>query len=124
LEFVLPRELNTAGAIPLSSSAIAARTATGQESALFNDFTKVLHHSMFEVVPLGAPKPDFNPDRIHKLMSAAVVNADGQTTGVVQISRKGATRDVAGPDFTESDLRQLEIATQCLAPLLAALSAK
>jgi hypothetical protein len=119
LEFIFPRELNAAGAIPLSSSAIAARTATSQKAALFNDFTKVVHHSVFEVVPLTAPKNDFDPQRIHKLMSAAVVNRAGRSVGVVQISRKGPSRDAAGPDFTEADLRQLEIVTSYLAPLLA-----
>ncbi|MGD1082865.1 MAG: hypothetical protein ABR881_31505, partial [Candidatus Sulfotelmatobacter sp.] len=36
LSFLYPAELKTAGAIPLSSSAVAARTARTKQSELFN----------------------------------------------------------------------------------------
>lgn len=118
LEFVYPVELKAAGRIPLSSSAVAARTANTRQSELFNNFTQVTHHSVFELVPLGsAARTDFNPNRIHKLMSAPVVDDNGRVVGVIQISRKGPTPDASGPDFVEADLRELETAARQLAPL-------
>src|SRR5439155_18491227 len=53
LNFLYPAELKTAGAIPLSSSAVAARTARTTQAELFNGFTKVKHSSIFELVKLG-----------------------------------------------------------------------
>src|SRR2546426_6660756 len=50
LNFLYPAELKTAGAIPLSSSAVAARTARTKQAELFNGFTKVKHSSIFELV--------------------------------------------------------------------------
>ena len=41
LKFIYPPELQVAGAIPLSSNAVAARTATTKKSELFNNFLKV-----------------------------------------------------------------------------------
>lgn len=116
LEFVYPIELKSAGRIPLSSSAVAASTATTKKSALFNDFTRVTHNSIFELVPLGGSANGVaDPRRIQKLMSAPVVDNSGKALGVVQISRKGPTRDEAGPDFTEADLQNLNKVTQHLA---------
>jgi hypothetical protein len=37
----------TPGAIPLSSSAVAARTARTKQAELFNDFTQLLHFQHF-----------------------------------------------------------------------------
>ena len=53
LRFLLPAELKTAGAIPLSSSAVSAHTADAKKSELFNNFIKVKHASVFENVKLG-----------------------------------------------------------------------
>ncbi|MGB6813478.1 MAG: hypothetical protein WBE23_11290, partial [Candidatus Sulfotelmatobacter sp.] len=54
LNFIYPAELRTAGAIPVSSSAVAARTARTRQAELFNGFTQVKHFSVFELVKLGA----------------------------------------------------------------------
>src|ERR1700678_769696 len=53
LHFVYPAALRTVGAIPLSSSAVAARTARTKKSDLFNGFAQVTHFSVFELVKLG-----------------------------------------------------------------------
>ena len=112
LHFVFPVELRTAGAIPLSSSAVAARTATSRKSEVFNSFVKVKHSSVFEMVKLGsqesAPGPEVRV--IQKLMTAPVVGKNGAVVGVVQISKKGATLAATGPDFTLDDLQLLELA--------------
>jgi len=42
-----------AGAIPLASSSVAARTARTQQANIFNNFAKVDHFSVLELVKLG-----------------------------------------------------------------------
>jgi hypothetical protein len=116
LEFIFPEELRSGGAIPLSSSAVAARTATERKSDVFNSFTAVKHASIFEVVKLGGSQADLSDQVIQKLMSVPVVSRDGKTVAVIQVSRKGRNPAVAGPDFTPSDLRTLELAAEVIAP--------
>jgi GAF domain len=106
LNFIFPPELKTAGAIPLTSSAVAARTAQSRHAELFNSFTRVKHNSIFELVKLG--NTGLDEQVIQKLMSAPVVTASGRVLGVIQISRKAPRPDAAGPDFTPDDLRKLE----------------
>jgi hypothetical protein len=118
LEFVYPFALKSAGRIPLSSSAVAANTATEKKAAVFNNFAKVSHNSVFELVPLGgSAKTNTDPQRIQKLMSAPVVDLAHKALGVVQISRKGMTRDEAGNDFTDDDLEKLGKVMQRLSSL-------
>ncbi len=111
LKFAYPPELQTAGAIPLSSSAVAARTASSRKAEVFNSFVKVKHESVFEAVKLGsAPASEPQARVIQKLMSAPIVGAGNRVLGVIQISRKGAILAAAGPDFTPGDLQLLEAA--------------
>ena len=122
LEFVYPFELRSAGRIPLSSPAVAARTATTKKSELFNNFAKTSHNSVFELVPLdGAAKNVGDPQHIQKLMSSPVIGSSGRVLGVVQVLRKGPNPDDAGPDFTEADLQTLEKVALHLETILAAL---
>jgi len=106
LNFLYPAELKTAGAIPLSSSAVAARTARTKQAELFNTFTQVKHFSVFELVKLGDTGLDAQV--IQKLMSAPVLARSGEVIGVIQVSRKAPRPAAAGPDFTLDDLRKLE----------------
>ncbi|HEV3308586.1 MAG TPA: GAF domain-containing protein [Candidatus Sulfotelmatobacter sp.] len=106
LNFVYPTELKTAGAIPLSSSAVAARTARTKEAEIFNGFTQVKHFSIFEVVKLGDTGLD--DQVIQKLMSAPIMARSREVVGVIQVSRKAPRLEAAGPDFTAEDLRRLE----------------
>src|SRR5208283_4722704 len=105
LNFLCPCELRTAGAIPLSSSAVAARTARSKQAELFNGFTEVKHFSVFELVKLGNSGLD---EVIQKLMSVPILTMNGEVIGVVQVSRKAPRPEAAGPDFTPDDLRKLE----------------
>jgi hypothetical protein len=116
LNFIHPAELKTAGAIPLSSSAVAACTARTKRSELFNGFAQVKHFSVFELVKLGNRGAD--EQVIQKLMSAPVLAANGIVKGVIQISRKAARPDLAGPDFTADDLRKLELVAHFVGKLL------
>jgi len=106
LNFLYPAELKTAGAIPLSSSAVAARTAQTRRAEVFNGFTQVKHFSVFELVKLG--NTGLDDQVIQKLMSAPVLASNGEVIGVIQVSRKAPRPAAAGPDFTVEDLRKLE----------------
>ncbi|MBZ5566838.1 MAG: GAF domain-containing protein [Acidobacteriia bacterium] len=117
LRFVFPRELAHVGSIPLNSNAVAARIARTQRAELFNDFVKVPHWSIFESVRLHDAEKTA-PMVIQKLMSAPIVARSGVVVGVLQISRKGATRQEAGPDFGADDLQRLKLAAAQIAPIM------
>lgn len=119
LRFIYPVELREAGTIPLSGSAVAARTATTQTSLLSNSFAKVRHVSLFETVKLhGADKSEeIDPMPIQKIMSVPIAAAEKRVIGVVQISRKGLDPSLAGADFTSDDLKLLEKVAELLAPM-------
>ncbi len=106
LSFVYPPELKSAGAIPITSSAVAARTAQSRHAEAFNGFAEVRHHSVFELIKLGESGVD--KQVIQKLMSAPVLSPSGTVLGVIQVSRKAPTLALAGPDFSPEDLRKLE----------------
>jgi hypothetical protein len=116
LNFLYPAELKTAGAIPLSSSAVAARTARTKQAELFNGFTEVKHFSIFELVKLGDTGLD--DQVIQKLMSAPMLFSNGDVQGVIQVSRKAPRPAAAGPDFTLQDLRKLESVAKVVGALI------
>jgi hypothetical protein len=118
LNFLYPAELKTAGAIPLSSSAVAARTARTKKAEIFNGFAQVKHFSIFELVKLGDTGLD--EQVIQKLMSAPVVDTNGEVVGVIQISRKAPRLEAAGPDFTSDDLGKLESVARFMSSLMVA----
>lgn len=122
LQFLHPPELRSAGAIPLSSSAVAARTATNRRADYFNNFVSVQHSSIFETVKMHAaeaPNSEMDPQTIQKLMSAPIMGAGNKVAGVIQISRKGFDLLSSGPDFTGEDLEQLKAAAKVIGILLA-----
>ena len=110
LTFLFPPELRAAGSIPLSSSAIAARTAMSRTAECFNNFAQVRHHSIFEFIKIGN-EPNASSQVIQKLMSAPVIGAE-EVLGVLQVSRKGVSPGAAGPDFDAGDLARLEEAAK------------
>jgi hypothetical protein len=117
LRFIFPPELRSAGVLPLTGSAVAARTAATRTPLLSNAFTRVKHVSLFEAVKLGAGEEDRSQEQmpIQKIMSVPVVRSGGNVMGVVQVSRKGLDASLAGTDFTGEDLKQLERAAEILA---------
>jgi GAF domain-containing protein len=117
LSFLYPAALRTAGAIPLSSSAVAARTAQTKQAELFNGFAQVKHFSVFELVKLGHTGLD--DQVIQKLMSAPVLAENGEVIGVIQVSRKAPRLAAAGPDFTPDDLQKLESVARFVGTLMA-----
>ncbi|MGB9234246.1 MAG: GAF domain-containing protein [Terriglobales bacterium] len=117
LRFVYPAELRSAGELPLTGSAVAARTAATRTSLMSNSFMRVKHVSLFEAVRLSGEEEDKNMEQmpIQKIMSVPVIAAGGHVMGVVQVSRKGLDASLAGPDFSGDDLKLLEKAAGILA---------
>src|ERR1019366_203792 len=117
LRFIFPPELRSAGVLPLTGSAVAARTAATRTPLLSNTFMRVRHVSLFEAVKLGAEEEDRSQEQmpIQKIMSVPVVQSGGPVMGVVQVSRKGLDASLAGAEFTGEDLKQLEKAAGILA---------
>jgi hypothetical protein len=117
LRFVFPPELRAAGMIPVSSSAVAARTAATGTSLLSNSFARVKHVSLFESVKLGAKEDNQASEQmpIQKIMSVPVSQPGGKIVGVIQVSRKGLDSSLAGGDFTSEDLKRLEQAATVVA---------
>jgi hypothetical protein len=118
LRFIFPPELRSAGVLPLTGSAVAARTAATRAPLLSNTFMRVRHVSLFEAVKLGtlSDEEDRSQEQmpIQKIMSVPVLGSEN-IMGVVQVSRKGLDASLAGADFTGEDLKQLEQAAEILA---------
>jgi hypothetical protein len=117
LRFIFPPELRSAGVLPLTGSAVAARTAATRTPLLSNTFMRVRHVSLFEAVKLGAEVEDRSQEQmpIQKIMSVPVAPSGGPVMGVVQVSRRGLDASLAGADFTGDDLKQLKQAAEILA---------
>ncbi|HYL92101.1 MAG TPA: GAF domain-containing protein [Alphaproteobacteria bacterium] len=117
LVFVHPAKLHQVGSIPLNSSTSAAvRTFNSRRPEINNSFAKTKHTSFFEMVETAKnaeSKSSKGSKIIQKLMSVPVIAA-GKSTGVLQICRKGATVEQAGPDFTPADLQTLVNAASTL----------
>ena len=117
LRFIFPPELRSAGVLPLTGSAVAARTAATRAPLLSNTFMRVRHVSLFEAVKLGtlSDEEDRSQEQmpIQKIMSVPVLGSEN-IMGVVQVSRKGLDASLAGADFTGEDLKQLEQAAEIL----------
>jgi hypothetical protein len=119
LEFLFPTKLQAAGSIPMSSSAVAARTAVAAKAFLFNRFPLVPHHTVFERIKLDDSEPLSElPDPIQKLMSAPIIGEDKRVMGVVQVCRKGMTAALSGADFAEEELERLVELAKVIAPYL------
>ena len=116
LRFMFPEHLRTTGAIPISSSAVAAHTALSKKAEIFNNFAKVKHASIFETIKPDGAEPDevVKPNPIQKLMSVPIMDHESNVLGVIQISRKGLDPRFA-PDFSREDLHDLELAAGVLA---------
>jgi hypothetical protein len=119
LRFVYPPALRAAGVIPMSSSAVAARTVATGTSLLSNNFARVKHASLFESVKLGSPQDEqaFEQLPIQKIMSVPITPGGGKVIGAIQVSRKGLDSSLAGTDFTTDDLKRLEQAAAIFASM-------
>jgi len=118
LRFIYPAELRSAGVLPLTGSAVAARTAATKTPLLSNNFMRVKHVSLFEAVKVTTGDEEEKAAEqmpIQKIMSVPVISQDGNVVGVVQVSRKGLDASLSGADFTSEDMKQLELAAEIIA---------
>ncbi len=117
LRFIFPVELRATGALPLTGSAVAARTAATRTPLLSNCFMRVRHASLFEAIKLSSQEEDRSLDQvpIQKIISVPVARSGEPVMGVVQISRKGLDAKLAGADFTNEDLKLVDRAADILA---------
>jgi len=100
LHFLVPAALKNVGFIPLTSnSALAARTARESRPEINNNFSGVRHASVFE----GVRTATTSGESIHKIVSAPILH-EGKVVGVMQVSRKGTSTALSGPDFTAEEL--------------------
>jgi hypothetical protein len=116
LRFLYPAHLRDTGAIPISSSAVAAHTAVSKTAEIFNNFAQVKHASIFEMIapPATDVKEQEAPLRIQKLMSVPIIDhLHSSVLGVIQISRKGTEPQLI-PDFTREEMHDVERAADLL----------
>jgi hypothetical protein len=114
LHFLVPVSLKQVGFIPLSStSAIAARTARESRPDIINNFASVRHATVFEGVKIGGESSEL----IQKMISAPILSGD-KVVGVIQVSRKGPSPAIAGPDFSADDLGKVLALCKPLGKLL------
>jgi GAF domain-containing protein len=113
LQFLAPDNLRAVGKIPLTSiSSLAVRTARDRRPEVVNHFSMVPHASVFEGVPVSQDQPG---EPIQKIMSAPITLGT-RVVGVLQVSRKAPEPTAAGPDFTQAQLRELQVVCDALAP--------
>jgi len=115
LSFVWPKRLRTTGFIPLSvHNALSVRTLRDKKSYMDNHFASTRHAAIFEAVSLDNTADTFP---IQKIMSAPLWQKE-RLLGVIQISRKGADTNQAGPDFTMAELKAFTEVAVAVAPYL------
>jgi GAF domain-containing protein len=103
LNFVWPPALAASGSVPLAArNSLVARTANSRRAVINNSFASTPHLFIFEAsqneASRGLP--------IQKILSLPLVDGD-RLAGVIQLSRKGADPNAAGPDFTTADMTLL-----------------
>jgi hypothetical protein len=114
LHFLVPETLKQVGFIPLSStSAIAARTARESRPDIINNLASVRHATVFEGLKTGGESSEL----IQKMISAPILSGD-KVVGVIQVSRKGSSPSIAGPDFSADDLGKVLALCKPLGKLL------
>jgi GAF domain-containing protein len=102
--FRWPGTLSAAATIPLKAfNSLVAKTANERRSSLDNAFASTRHLEIIE--HLLTERTERIP--VQKIMSVPIVSRDA-VIGVIQVTRKGATREEAGSDFTPADLADLE----------------
>lgn len=111
--FAYPRNLYKAGmnTFPVSSASIAGRTFRAKKGQAHNDVPDVRHLGVYERIRSS----DGPAMYIQKMISAPMILPDEKPIGVIQVSRKGKTREEAGPDFTDADLARLSEACRGIA---------
>jgi hypothetical protein len=114
LSFACPEYLVNSGMIPVSSTeAITSNIYRTGRGVMENNLQQQKHLSIFEIIrtPEGKIKP------ISKMI-AALIEAEGEKLGVIEISRRTGTSADPGEDFSENDLMFLQKTIKIIAPFL------
>ncbi|MGE5343687.1 MAG: hypothetical protein ACM3SY_19635 [Candidatus Omnitrophota bacterium] len=114
LSFAYPEYLLNAGMIPVSSTeaVIATIFRTGR-GTIDNKFQQTRHLKIFEAI--RTPEGKILP--LVKMMGALIA-VEEEKIGVIEISRRSATEDDAGDDFTPPELEFLTKTITILAPII------
>jgi len=114
LSFAYPEHLVNAGMIPISSpDAFAARVYKLNRAMIENNFNQMKHLHLFEYIK----GPGARVRKIWKMIST-VMSAGDLKFGIIELSRKGATMEEAGEDFSPENLDFLETTIVEFAPYL------
>lgn len=116
LRFVYPPDLAKGGSntFPVTVPSLAGRVAETGSSILNNDVRDVPHLAFYERVPIEGTEPI----QIQKLLVVAVRGPDDRPQAVIEMSRRGATPEEAGPDFRPEDQEFLERLAAAVAPAM------
>lgn len=113
LRFLWPRSLQNSGTIPISGKeSLAAKTYRNIKGTINNHFSSVRHASVFEAFPLKEQGGKAVP--IQKIISVPI-NQRERCLGVLQLCRKAADPNDAGPDFTAAELMNAGLIARTLA---------
>lgn len=114
LKFVYPFYLSQADEIPINSKKpIVSRIYRSALSFLDNELVDKERLFQYEFI-----KNYDDEARIIWKMMGSVITFDQEKIGVIQVSRKRASFQSLGPDFTSEDLEFLEKSVAQLAPFL------
>jgi len=112
LKFYRPKYLAHSGVIPTTyARSLVTKVYQTGAGSIDNRFQATPHLGVFE----GIKKNNPNVSQIHKIMCLPLRTSKGIIFGAVEISRKGATPEAAGADWSHMDLERVNAA---LAPNL------
>ncbi|MBI3988629.1 MAG: GAF domain-containing protein [candidate division NC10 bacterium] len=105
LRFAYPLELyrGKLNFFPIMAPSVAGQVVRAKRGIFHNDMAAVPHLHIYEriLVPGRPPRP------IQKMLAVPLLDPDGRTVGVFEVSRKASTPGEAGPDFSALDLLKL-----------------
>jgi len=103
LSFCQPKYLVNSGMIPISShDSIASEIYKSGSDYIENNFKQQKHLNIFETIKT----PDNEIKPVWKMI-ATVLEYNNDKIGVIELSRRSTTKNMAGADFTQDDLNIL-----------------
>ena len=103
LSFCQPEYLVDSGMIPISSNdAIVSDVYKNSGDYIENNFQQQKHLNIFETIK--TPENEIKP--VWKMIASVFADID-EKIGVIELSRRGVQKKMAGADFTQDDLTLL-----------------
>lgn len=97
---------------PITAPGIATDVLRTRKGRIDNDLSQVRHQSIYERIPVTERKTR----DIQKMLTVPLLLPDGKATGVVEVSKKGASSEEAGKNFAPEDLTRLTQLCTRMAP--------